>query len=45
MYQNKEEFNMKPTRDICHYTCSKLTLMNIFIMIIILLLLFMLIYK
>lgn len=45
MYQNKEEFNMKPTRDVCHYTCSKLTLMNILMTIIILLLLYVVFYK
>ena len=38
MYQNKEEFNMKPTRDVCHYTCSKLSLLNILMVIIVLLL-------
>ncbi len=45
MNQNKEEFNMRPTRDICHYTCSKLTLMNILMFIIVLILLYMLFYK
>lgn len=45
MYQNKEEFNMKPTRDVCHYTCSKLSLLNILMVIIVLLLLYMLFYR
>jgi hypothetical protein len=45
MFKNKEEFNMRPARDVCHYTCSKMTLMNILMSIIILILLYMLFYR
>lgn len=50
MYPNKEHFsttdinkkiNMKPTKDFCHYSCSKLTLTNILMIIIIVMLLYM----
>jgi hypothetical protein len=49
MYHNKEDFSttdinqkfpMKPTKDICHYSCSKLTLTNILMIIVIIILLY-----
>jgi hypothetical protein len=36
--QNKENFNMKDAKNICHYSCSKLTITNLFLFVIILLL-------
>jgi len=47
--KNKENFtehlNMQPTRDVCHYTCSRLTINNILLSIIIIILLYYLFNK
>jgi hypothetical protein len=54
MYPNKEHFSttdinekvpMKSTKDICHYSCSKLKLTNILMVLIILILLYMIFRK
>ena len=44
-YELKENKNMRPIRDMCHYSCSKLTLLNILVFIILLILLYMLFYS
>lgn len=36
--ENKENFNMSDAKNICHYSCSKLTITNLFLFVIILLL-------
>ena len=36
--ENKENFNMVDAKNICHYSCSKLTVTNLFLFVIILLL-------
>jgi hypothetical protein len=38
----KENFGMTDVRDICHFSCSKLNLMNLLLLIIIILLFYML---
>jgi hypothetical protein len=54
MYANKEHFSttdinkklpMKSTKDVCHYSCSKLKLTNILMMLIIVILLYMIFRK
>jgi hypothetical protein len=54
MYPNKEHFTttdinekipMKNTKDICHYSCSKLKLTNILMFLIILILLYLVFRK
>ena len=37
--ENKENFDIKDTKDICHYSCSKLNLTNILLFIVIIILL------
>jgi hypothetical protein len=50
MYPNKEHFStsdinekvpMKSTKDVCHFSCSKLKLTNILMILIIIILLYM----
>ncbi len=38
--KNIENFSMQPTKDICHYTCSRLSLTNILMLVIIIILLY-----
>jgi len=39
---NKENFNMTDVKDVCHYSCSKLNIMNLLLLVIIIILLYML---
>jgi hypothetical protein len=39
---NKENFGMGDVKDVCHYSCSKLNLMNLLLLIIIIILAYML---
>jgi len=41
-FENKENFAMSDVKDVCHYSCSKLNLMNLLLVIIIIILLYML---
>ncbi len=54
MYSNKEHFStaeinekipMKSTKDVCHFSCSKLKLTNILMLLIIVILLYMIFKK
>ena len=38
----KENFGMTDVKDICHFSCSKLNLMNLLLLIIIIILFYML---
>ena len=38
----KENFGMSSVKDICHYSCSKLNLMNLLLLITIIILFYML---
>ena len=38
----KENFKMTDVKDICHFSCSKLSLMNLLLIIIIIILFYML---
>ncbi len=40
--KNKENFGMTDVKDICHFSCSKLNLMNLLLLIIIIILFYML---
>ena len=40
--KNKENFEMTDVKDVCHFSCSKLNLMNLLLVIIIVILLYML---
>jgi hypothetical protein len=40
-----EKISMKSTKDVCHYSCSKLKLTNILMILIILILLYMILKK
>ena len=42
---NKENFSMQPTKDVCHYSCSKLSISNILMITIIIILLYILLNK
>ena len=45
MNDNKENFSMRQTKDVCHYTCSRLNITNILMIIIIAILLYYVINK
>jgi hypothetical protein len=38
----KENFDMTDVKDVCHFSCSKLNLMNLLLLIIIIILFYML---
>lgn len=38
----KENFDMSDVKDVCHFSCSKLNLMNLLLLIIIIILFYML---
>lgn len=40
--KNKENFDMTDVKDVCHFSCSKLNIMNLLLVIVIILLLYML---
>ena len=42
---NKEHFGMQPTKDVCHYSCSKLKITNILMICVIIILLYMITKK